>query len=47
LLDAKLSDPIFDILKTKINDLNISTKDKLMIVDRFKAIFSYHIELTD
>jgi hypothetical protein len=43
-----LNDSIFDDLRPKIND-NPSKQEKLMIVDRFKAIFSYHIniELTD
>jgi len=46
LLDNKLSNPMFNDLKSKIDDSNLSSQDKLMIVDRFKAIFSYHIDLT-
>jgi hypothetical protein len=37
---------MFNDLKSKIDDSNLSSQDKLMIVDRFKAIFSYHIDLT-
>jgi hypothetical protein len=39
-----LNDPIFKDLKTKIDD-SPSKQEKLMIVDRFKAIFSYHIDI--
>ncbi len=48
ILNWELKNSKFDMLRKEMNN-NPSTQEKLMIVDRFKAIFSYHIdlELTD
>jgi hypothetical protein len=45
ILNGKLDDSMFDDLRKKINN-NPTTQEKLMIVDRFKSIFSYHIDMT-
>jgi|GEM_PF-6341533 len=44
------SEDIFDDLRSKIFDdnklkIDLSMSDKVMIIDRFKAIFSYHIDM--
>jgi hypothetical protein len=39
---SKLND-----LKGKLRENNMTTKDKVMVVDRFKMIFSYLSQLTD
>lgn len=46
LLNGKLRNPCFDGLRWKLDDVNISLEEKIMIVDRFKAIFSYNDKLT-
>lgn len=38
---------MFNELKSKIEDTNISDIEKVMIVDRFKAIFSYHPTISE
>ncbi len=47
ILKNKIDGNIFDSLRAKIQDQNLSLNDKVMMVDRFKAIFSYHIDLTN
>jgi len=47
ILKNKIDGNIFDSLRNKINTSNLSTNDKVMMVDRFKSIFSYHIDLTN
>ena len=37
----------FEKLRNKMNQPDLSNEEKLMIVDRFKAIFSYIILLTE
>lgn len=47
LLKWKLNDPSFDWLKWKLEDQDITIWEKVMIVDRFKAIFSYNDKLVN
>ena len=42
-----LSDTNLSALKQKIDGWNLSNVEKTLIVDRFKMLFSYHINLTD
>jgi len=43
----KLDGDMFKELREKMEDSSLSNEEKVMIVDRFKAIFSYHIVLSD
>lgn len=47
ILDKKIDDHTFDALRNKIYADNLSINEKVMVVDRFKSIFSYHIDLTN
>jgi hypothetical protein len=47
LNSSSLNPDLFGDLRQKMGDENISSYDKVMIVDRFKWIFSYHPTLSD
>ena len=47
LSPSDLNDTNLSALKQKIYEWNLSNIEKTLIVDRFKMLFSYHINLTD